>query len=180
MSAQNAGAGGSRVTSVDRPRNGRLPAGDNPFMLQGDLPELGVVKIATPCPMRWSDMEGTGRERFCGRCAMNVYDFAGLDSEEARLLLRKGGRICARLFVRADGTVLTKDCPKGYPRALLWAKRFAVPAMLVPVLAVFLLVVLAAVDNVRRLQSMTGQLQLEVTPAPASKAPPRAHRSARP
>lgn len=136
-------------------------------MLQGDLPELGVVKIATPCPMQWSDMEGTGRVRFCTRCSLNVHDFAGLDSEEARQLLRAGGRICARLFVRADGTILTKDCPKGYPRALLWARRFAVPALLLPVLAVVLMALGAAIDNVRRLQAMTGQLQVVSRPAHA-------------
>ena len=123
-------------------------------MLESDFPELGVVRIAKPCPMRWTDMDGDGRVRFCSRCSLNVFNFAEIESEEARQMLRAGGRICARLFVRADGTVLTKDCPRGYPAALRWAKRFAVPGAVAAVLAVAFFVVSAVLDQFRRLESM--------------------------
>lgn len=139
-------------------------------MLDHDYPELGLVRIATPCPMRWADMDGDGPARHCGRCAQTVFNFAELDSEEARQLLRKhaaGGRICARIFLRADGTVLTKDCPKGYPYALRWARRWALPALLVPVVAFAFLVVSSVVDSYRQLRAMSGQLQVISPPAHA-------------
>lgn len=129
-----------------------------------------MVRIAVPCPMKWSQMEGDGRARHCGQCNQTVFNFAELDAEEARLLLRKhaeGGRICARLFVRADGTMMTKDCPVGYRYGLQLARRFAVPALVLPVLAIAFWMVSVVTDNYRRLRSMTGQL--EVTPAAVAR-----------
>jgi hypothetical protein len=83
-----------------------------------DLPELGVVKTASPCKASWEAMEGDDARRFCAQCSKYVYDFSQLTSTEAReLLLSTEGRLCARIFTRADGTVLTKDCPVGVTRA---------------------------------------------------------------
>jgi hypothetical protein len=43
-----------------------------------------------------------------------VYNFAEMTRDEVReLLVRTEGRVCARLYQRADGTVLTRDCPTG-------------------------------------------------------------------
>jgi len=45
---------------------------------------------------------------------LNVYNLSALSRVEAeRLIASTEGRLCARLFRRADGTVLTKDCPVG-------------------------------------------------------------------
>lgn len=60
-------------------------------------------------------MIGTDRKRFCGECKLNVYNLSGMSEVEAEnLLLNSEGRLCVRFFKRADGTILTKDCPVGW------------------------------------------------------------------
>lgn len=72
------------------------------------------LRIATPCPISWEQMTGDSRVRFCGHCRLNVYNIFELNRSEAEALIASTeGRLCARLFRRADGTVLTKDCPVG-------------------------------------------------------------------
>lgn len=72
------------------------------------------LRIATPCPIGWEQMTGDNRVRFCEHCQLNVYNISELSSSEAENLIASSeGRLCARLFRRADGTVLTKDCPVG-------------------------------------------------------------------
>lgn len=72
------------------------------------------LRIATPCPISWEQMAGDNRVRFCDHCHLNVYNIAELTRIEAESLIASTeGRLCARLFRRADGTVLTKDCPVG-------------------------------------------------------------------
>lgn len=75
---------------------------------------LGRVRVASPCPAGWDAMEGDGRVRFCRLCSLNVYDFSEMTRAEVEaLVLKTEGRLCGRLVRRADGTVLTKDCPVG-------------------------------------------------------------------
>ena len=76
---------------------------------------LSNIKIASPCSQDWNEMIGTERKRFCGECKLNVYNLSGMSRSEAEnLLLNSEGRLCVRFFRRADGTVLTKDCPVGW------------------------------------------------------------------
>jgi len=75
---------------------------------------LDDVKIATPCHARWEDMIGDDRVRFCGKCQNDVFNLSAMAREEAETLLReRSGSMCARLYRRPDGTVLTADCPVG-------------------------------------------------------------------
>jgi hypothetical protein len=72
------------------------------------------MRIATPCPISWEQMTGDSRVRFCVHCQLSVYNISELSRIEAEeLIASTEGRLCARLFRRADGTVLTKDCPVG-------------------------------------------------------------------
>ena len=72
------------------------------------------LRIATPCPISWEKMTGNSRVRFCGHCQLNVYNISELSrSETEALIASTEGRVCARLFRRGDGTILTKDCPVG-------------------------------------------------------------------
>src|SRR6185436_3912774 len=76
--------------------------------------QIDLLRIATPCPISWEQMTGDNRVRFCDHCQLNVYNISELSRSEAeRLIGSTEGRLCARLFRRADGTVLTKDCPVG-------------------------------------------------------------------
>jgi hypothetical protein len=81
------------------------------------LPLLENVQIAAPCPASWDEMTGNDRVRFCRQCEKSVYDLSAMRRDEAEALLsEKEGKICVRLYRRADGTVLTADCPVGVRR----------------------------------------------------------------
>ena len=85
---------------------------------------LDRIEVASPCPVTWESMTGDDRVRFCGQCRLNVYNFAEMSREEAEALVAgKEGRLCARFHRRADGTVLTRDCPVGLRLARQKAAR---------------------------------------------------------
>ena len=70
------------------------------------------MEIATPCHERWSAMSGDERVRLCHACDKKVYNFNSLTRDEIVELMRASeGRACLRVFRRADGTILTADCP---------------------------------------------------------------------
>lgn len=78
---------------------------------------LNKLKVASPCSADWNEMAGDERKRFCGQCNLNVYNLSGMTRDEAEnLLITSEGRLCIRFYRRADGTILTEDCPVG------WAK----------------------------------------------------------
>ncbi len=81
------------------------------------VPLLDDVKVASPCNASWDDMIGDERVRFCGSCQKDVYNLSAMPRDDAeRLLAEREGSICVRLYRRADGTVLTSDCPVGVRR----------------------------------------------------------------
>lgn len=75
------------------------------------------VELATPCSASWDEMEGDDRVRHCSSCRLNVYNADAMtETELANLIRDKNGNVCVRLFQRADGTVITRDCPVGLGR----------------------------------------------------------------
>ena len=75
---------------------------------------LDLVQVASPCHVSWNEMTGDDRQRFCRQCNLHVYDLSGMTRDEAESFVAgASGRTCVRLFRRADGTVLTRDCPVG-------------------------------------------------------------------
>lgn len=98
---------------------------------------LDDIQVAAPCPANWADMVGSDKVRFCASCQKNVYNLSGMKREEAVDLLRATeGRVCARFFRRADGTVLTEDCPVGVALLLRRARRATLAAAAVSLGAV--------------------------------------------
>ncbi|HST54042.1 MAG TPA: carboxypeptidase-like regulatory domain-containing protein [Pyrinomonadaceae bacterium] len=98
---------------------------------------LGRVRVASPCRANWERMEGDERVRFCRECNLNVYNLSGMTRREAASLVAETeGRLCARFFRRADGTVLTKDCPTGL-RAVRRRVSLAAGAAFAAVLSLF-------------------------------------------
>ena len=82
--------------------------------MSGTKSPLDHVTVAAPCSVGWENMAGDERVRFCGQCSLNVYNLSGMTKREAeRLVVQSEGRLCARFYRRADGTMLTKDCPVG-------------------------------------------------------------------
>ena len=86
-----------------------------------NLDNLGV---AAPCSAEWATMTGDERVRHCALCKKNVYNLSDMSRAEAESLIReKEGRLCVRFYQRADGTVLTANCPVGLravQRRLRW------------------------------------------------------------
>jgi hypothetical protein len=81
------------------------------------LPMLENLAIAAPCTADWDQMVGDERVRFCRQCEKNVYNLSAMARDEAEALLAaRESKMCVRLYKRADGTVLTSDCPVGVKR----------------------------------------------------------------
>ena len=75
---------------------------------------LHTLKVASPCHADWDEMEGDDQVRFCGGCRKNVYNLSEMSHADAQALVnRLEGRLCVRFYTRADGTLLTQDCPVG-------------------------------------------------------------------
>lgn len=90
---------------------------------------LNNLKIASPCSQDWNEMIGDDRTRYCGACKLNVHNLSGMTRDEAEnLLTNSSGRLCVRFYQRADGTVLTQDCPVGWAKIKQRANVFATAA----------------------------------------------------
>lgn len=90
---------------------------------------LNNIRIASPCQANWDEMFGNERKRFCGECKLNVYNLSGMTTQEAENLLENSeGRLCIRYYRRADGSVITKNCPVGWAKVKQRARVFATAA----------------------------------------------------
>jgi uncharacterized protein YeeX (DUF496 family) len=88
--------------------------------------QIDDLRIASPCTADWDAMIGDNRVRHCALCNLNVYNFSEMTAREIRnLIAQREGRLCGRMFRRADGTILSRDCPRGLraaaQRVSLWA-----------------------------------------------------------
>ncbi|MCH7904958.1 MAG: hypothetical protein IH944_10385 [Armatimonadetes bacterium] len=111
-----------------------------------ELFDVNTLKIAKPCTARWSEMEGDERARFCGQCKKSVYNVAGMTRLEVSELIQSSRTMpCMRLRRRADGTVMTGDCPVG--QRTIWKRVFVVSLVAAGVF-------LSSVGLTKRLESM--------------------------
>ena len=79
-----------------------------------NLRMLDQVQVAKPCPANWDEMKGNDQVRHCTHCRLNVYNLSEMSTEAAeRLIQNTEGRMCIRMYRRNDGTMITRDCPKG-------------------------------------------------------------------
>jgi|ERR1051325_9540322 hypothetical protein len=130
---------------------------------------LEGVRVASPCEVAWDRMAGDERVRHCTQCDLNVYNFAELTRDEIRdLLARTEGRVCARLYRRADGTLLTRDCPSGLRRLQRRMSR-AAAAMVAAMVSASAFLTGCATSRAPRVQNQGVQLTVvpAVTPQPA-------------
>lgn len=87
---------------------------------------LNAVRVASPCPADWNAMDGDDRSRHCAQCDKRVYNLSAMSASEAETFIRQAtGRVCVRLYRRADGTVMTSDCPVGLAAVRARAARLA-------------------------------------------------------
>ena len=104
--------------------------------MTGKKGPLDHVKVAAPCSAEWDQMfsfEGE-RIRFCSQCNLNVYNLSGMKRREAEsLITRTEGRLCVRFYRRADGSILTENCPIGLraiKRKVTWAAQLVLGMLL--------------------------------------------------
>jgi hypothetical protein len=91
---------------------------------------LDSVRVASPCPASWEKMSGDDRIRHCQECKLNVYNLSDMTRAEAEhLIASREGRLCVRFFRRADGTILTRDCPQGLRMMIRRVTRVAGTAL---------------------------------------------------
>ncbi len=89
------------------------------------------LRVRTPCEatIRWDDMPGTERVRYCTSCELDVHDTSTFTRDEVEALLRsrrEGTRLCVRLHVRqSDGAVLLADGAVLPAKALTKKRRLA-------------------------------------------------------
>jgi hypothetical protein len=87
------------------------------------------LKVASPCKVPWDSMQGDDAVRFCGSCQKNVYNLSAMSIEQTeQLLASPSGTPCVRFFQRADGTVMTNDCPVGAQRVRRQRVAFGIGA----------------------------------------------------
>jgi len=74
------------------------------------------------------------RVRFCSQCNLNVYNLSGMSRREAEALVMKTeGRLCVRFYRKADGSILTQNCPvglKAIKRRVAWVAQFVLGMVL--------------------------------------------------
>jgi hypothetical protein len=75
---------------------------------------LDRVTIPIQCHADWDLMAGDDRVRFCQGCEKSVYNLSALTKRQAETLVAEhGGKLCARIYQRPDGSILTQNCPEG-------------------------------------------------------------------
>jgi hypothetical protein len=72
-------------------------------------------------------MVGDERVRHCSECNLNVYNLSAMTQRQVQELIAgsRGKRLCARFYRRADGTVLTQDCPWSFQALARKVSRLA-------------------------------------------------------
>lgn len=128
---------------------------------------LDNIRVASPCKADWNGMNGNARKRFCADCKLNVYNLSEMTRDEAEsFLLASEGRVCLRYFRRADGSVLTRNCPVGWQAVKRRVSRTAAAAF--SVVAGFL----SGVFALRALDSTFSVIPTGDVPPVENPAPP--------
>ncbi len=100
------------------------------------LPMLDDIRIASPCNVSWEAMTGDAQKRFCGGCQKNVFNLSEMTRAQAEeFLATQTTTPCVRLYMRADGTVLTTDCPKQRRKRIFTADAASMASMMFGALA---------------------------------------------
>src|SRR6476619_1249507 len=127
---------------------------------------LKNISIASPCSADWEQMYGDERKRFCGDCKLNVYNLSGMTRDEAEaLIMNAEGRLCVRMYRRADGTVITSDCPAGWER-IKQRTRFYATALASLLMALFTGVLFVSLFSNKSDVRVMGDLIPFATPTP--------------
>lgn len=127
---------------------------------------LNNIHIASPCPADWNEMYGDDRKRHCGDCKLNVYNLSGMTRDEAEaLVMNAEGRLCIRFHRRADGSVMTADCPVGWAKLKQSTRVYAAAAASL-IMALFTGVLFVSLFSNKHRGLTVGELIPFATPTP--------------
>jgi hypothetical protein len=150
---------------------------DTEFFMSKNNSPLDDIRIASPCSADWDEMYGDDRKRFCGDCKLNVYNLSGMTKAEAEnLLVSSEGRLCVRLYRRADGSIITKDCPVGWAKVKQRSRAIAT-AVFSLVMSLFTGLLLVSVFSRQEKPVEVGTLIPTTTPTPKSTPGPEVYRT---
>lgn len=133
------------------------------------------IEVAAPCNVSWESMTGDDTARYCHSCSLNVYNISAMTTAQAEaLIIEKEGKLCVSFYRRYDGTVLTRDCPRGL-KAIRdrWLRSVAGIAALISVCALYV------VNNTKNpmgiraaqaVQTKTEEFSIKYLPNPKSES----------
>ena len=80
------------------------------------------IRIQSPCPKRWDDLQGNEQKRFCSECSLHVHNSAALTQREAEALVaRADGRVCMRIECDPSGAPVFRRDESTAARLARWA-----------------------------------------------------------
>lgn len=124
---------------------------------------LEDIHVAAPCSVPWDQMNGDHRIRHCADCHLNVYNISEMTRSEAEQLIRHHeGRLCVRFYRRADGTLLTRNCPRGLERLIRRVSRIAA-TVVATAMTVGSAFSQAASSNTQQMQENQGNTGIDIT-----------------
>lgn len=94
---------------------------------------LQTVRIPSPCPMRWPNLVGDDRTRFCANCNRKVHNLSAVTRNEAESILAQQENVCVAFVADRNGNVVTSDRPVSADlsrRQSLWLMVVAVASTL--------------------------------------------------
>lgn len=66
------------------------------------------LQVVSPCPKRWSELQGDAKRRFCSECQLHVHNLSAMDEgERAQFVAGRGTHACISYELRADGSMVT-------------------------------------------------------------------------
>jgi hypothetical protein len=70
-------------------------------------------KLSYVCPIRWNELRGDEREKFCTQCGHRVNNLSAISQVEREALLAKAGteRLCVSFYRRLSGEYVTAESP---------------------------------------------------------------------
>ena len=80
-------------------------------MKPSSIQELTLIRIPDPCPIKWENLSGDTRKRFCDACEKQVLNFSEYPAEEILEEMDAAGSepICAQFELDAQNQVVTKS-----------------------------------------------------------------------
>ncbi len=79
---------------------------------------LATLQIQEPCSLRWEELQGDQRKRFCKSCSRHVHNVSAMRAEEVERLVAAqppGERLCLTWRIGPDGRPVT--LPDAAPEA---------------------------------------------------------------